>query len=291
LLLAACQRAARPTDPAYVAAIEKWRAERVADLKRPDGWLASAGLFWLSPGENRFGAARTCALVFPAGKTPAEAGSFVLDHGQVTLRVRRGVPITAGGRPVATLALAADVDSGGPTKLALGPLRFYVIRRGARVGVRLRDEDRPERTRFAGVDCYPIDAGWRVRARFEPYSPPREIPITNVLGDVSREKSPGALVFERGGRTYRLDAIPESDSDSLFVIFGDPTNGRETYGAGRFIDAPAPDSTGTVDLDFNKAYNPPCAFTPYATCPLPPAQNRLALAVTAGEKNYGSHGR
>jgi hypothetical protein len=278
-------------DSAYVAAIESWHAERAASLREPDGWFSLAGLFWLVPGENPFGAAESNRLVFPEGKAPARAGSFVRQGDAVTLRVRPGVPVTCGGRPVTRMALRADADSGGPSGLALGPLRFHVIRRGGRVGVRLKDLESPERARFTGLEYYAVDPGWRLRARFEPYDPPKPVAITNVLGDVSESESPGAVVFERGGRTYRLDPILEEGSDELFLIFADSTNGRGTYGAGRFLYAKPPGPDGILELDFNRAYNPPCAFTPFATCPLPPPQNRLPLAIAAGEKDYrgGAH--
>jgi hypothetical protein len=286
LLLAA---AAPPAGRAYLAAVRQWRQEREAGLRQPDGWFSLAGLYWLRPGANSFGAAAGSRLRFPAGRAPAHAGDFLFEDGRVTVRVRPGVSVTAAGRPVRTLALHADTDSTGPTVLALGSLRFHVIRRGEHVGVRLKDLESPSRQAFRGVPCYPVDPAWRIAARFERYDPPRHLPITNVLGDVSPSTCPGAAVFTRGGRTWRLDAIRELGDDQLFFIFGDRTNGRGTYGAGRFLYTPLP-RDGKVDLDFNKAENPPCAFTPYATCPLPPAQNRLALSVEAGEKEYRGAG-
>jgi len=273
-------------DSAHAAAVAEWQAGREAGLRKPDGWFSLAGLFWLEPGENPFGSDPASRLVFPAGKAPARAGVFVLADGTVTLRARPGAGITRDGEPVAVLALRADADSGGPDVLALGPLRFHVIRRGARLGVRLKDLESPARAAFTGLEYYPVDPTWRVAARLERHDPPRKIAITNVLGDVSESESPGTVVFERGGRTYRLDPILEAGSDELFLIFADSTNGRGTYGAGRFLYAAAPGPDSRLELDFNRAYNPPCAFTPFATCPLPPPQNRLALAVTAGEKDY-----
>lgn len=293
--LAACRRAGGPGEPAaeaaYVATVESLRAERVARLRRPDGWFSLAGLFWLRPGDNPFGSARDNRLIFPEGKSPARAGVLRWAGDAVELRAAPGAPITCADRPVSTLTLRADTDSGGPDVLALGPLRFHVIRRGERVGVRLKDLESPALAAFSGIDCYPVDPSWRLRARFARYDPPRTISITNVLGDVSEQGSPGAVVFERGGRSYRLEAIGEPDADELFLVFADSTTGRETYGAGRFLDAPLPGPDGTLELDFNLAYNPPCAFTEFATCPLPPPQNHLPLAVTAGEKDYrgGAH--
>ena len=274
-------------DSAHAAGIAAWQAGRDSSLRRPDGWFSLAGLFWLAPGENPFGSDPANRLVFPAGKAPARAGVFVLADSTVTLRARPGAGVTRDGEPVAVLALRADADSGGPDVLALGSLRFHVIRRGGRVGVRLKDLESPARAAFTGLEYYPVDPGWRVAARLERHDPPRKVAITNVLGDVSEVDSPGTLVFERGGRTYRLDPVlDDPGAEELFVIFADSTNGRGTYGAGRFLYAALPGSDGRLELDFNRAYNPPCAFTAFATCPLPPPQNRLALAVTAGEKEY-----
>jgi hypothetical protein len=273
-------------DSAYAAAVAGWQAERAAGLRQADGWFSLVGLFWLQPGENPFGSDPANRLAFPAGKAPARAGVFVLTDSAVTLRARPGAGITRDGEPVTVLVLRADADSGGPDVLALGPLRFHVIRRGERLGVRLKDLESPARAAFTGLEYYPVDPTWRVAARIERHDPPRNVAITNVLGDVSESESPGTVVFERGGRTYRLDPILEEGADELFLIFADSTNGRGTYGAGRFLYAAAPGPDGRLELDFNRAYNPPCAFTPFATCPLPPPQNRLALAVTAGEKDY-----
>jgi uncharacterized protein (DUF1684 family) len=159
-----------------------------------------------------------------------------------------------------------------------------VIKRGDRLGVRVKDKQSPALAGFHGLDNYPVEPSWRVEARFEPYSPPKEVPIPNVLGQVTPSPSPGAVVFDWQGKTYRLDALG-SVEEGLSLIFADQTNGKETYGAGRFLET-GPPKDGKVVVDFNRAYNPPCAFTAFATCPLPPAQNRLALRVEAGEKKY-----
>jgi uncharacterized protein (DUF1684 family) len=179
--------------------------------------------------------------------------------------------------------------SGSPTILQHGSLKFYVIKRSERFGIRVKDSQAKALREFAGMESFPIDPAWRVVARFEPYTPPREITVPNVTGEPTREIVPGALVFEKGGKTFRLEPVAEEGSEELFIIFGDQTNGFETYGAGRFLYAPQPDSAGRVPLDFNIAYNPPCVFTPYATCPLPPPQNKLAVRIEAGEKAYGEH--
>ena len=169
--------------------------------------------------------------------------------------------------------------------LRRGSLLFYLIRRGDKIGVRVKDSQSEARRNFRGLDYFPIDPGWRIEARFEPYDPPRSISVPNVLGQDNDEKSPGAIVFEHGGKTYRLDPVLEPGETDYFVIFGDRTNGKTTYGAGRFLYV-APPVGGKTVIDFNKAYNPPCVFTDFATCPLPPPQNKLPIPVEAGEEEY-----
>jgi uncharacterized protein (DUF1684 family) len=278
--------AAAPSPDAHHAEIEAWRARRMAGLRRPDGWLSLVGLFWLEEGENRFGSdKKSNRIVFPEGKTPKKMGSLVLSHGTVTLRADADAKLTTGGHPVSTMTLKTDAD-GEPTVLEHGRIRFYVIQRGSRLGVRVKDSGAAALAAFHGIESYPIDLRWRFDARFDAYEPPRTVAVPNILGSVDEEKSPGAVVFDVGGKEYRLDAVQEAGSDELFLIFGDLTNGRETYGGGRFLYAPMPEKDGRVVVDFNKAYNPPCVFTPFATCPLPPPQNRLPIRIEAGEKAY-----
>ncbi len=280
---------AAPTAEAHRSEIEAWRAKRTANLHREDGWLTLVGLFWLEEGENRFGSdPKSNRIVFPAGTAPKTMGSLDLAGGSVTLRAKPEAGLTSGGRPVTAMRLATDAE-GEATLLQHGRLRFYVIRRGSRLGVRVKDSQNPARLAFRGIESFPVDLAWRIEARFDAYDPPKTIPVPNILGSVENEKSPGAVVFRLAEREYRLDAIRESGSEDLFLIFGDVTNGRETYGGGRFLYAAPPDKAGRVVLDFNKAYNPPCVFTPYATCPLPPAGNRLPIRIEAGEKTYGEH--
>ncbi len=268
----------------YRREIEGWRAARDASLRDPNGWLTLVGLFWLEEGDNRFGSDPKGRVVLPAGKAPAVAGTL-LRHGQtVTVRAEAGSGVECEGKPVTERSLEPDAK-GKPVVLHLGSLSFFVIQRGDRVGVRVKDSQSPALAAFRGLTSFPVDPSWRVVARFEHHPQPKPIPITNVLGMTENEPSPGTVVFEQGGKTYSLDALDNGDG-TLMLVFGDPTNGRETYGAGRFLDTDAPQD-GKVVVDFNKAYNPPCAFTAFATCPLPPRQNRLSVAVTAGEKKYG----
>jgi uncharacterized protein (DUF1684 family) len=226
--------------------------------------------------------------VLPAGKAPATLGTIRLADGKARLEVASGVDVTHEGKRVESLPLQSD-EEGDPTLVRHGTLSFHLIKRGNRLGVRVRDSASEARREFHGIASYPVRSAWRVTGRLEPYPPGKTIAVPNVLGTVSNDKSPGAVVFKVGGKTYRIDAVEEQGSEELFLIFGDRTNGFETYGAGRFLYIARPGPDGKVVVDFNKAYNPPCAFTAYATCPLPPPQNRLALRVEAGEKEYGDH--
>ncbi len=275
---------APPTDAAYRSEIEEWRASRLSRLTAEDGWPSVVGLFWLEEGENGFGSAKDNTVVLPP-PAPARMGTIVLENGRATVRVLPGVELTADGKAVSAPRTLASDASESVTRLRSGTLLFYLIERAGKLAVRVKDSQSQARREFHGLDYFPIDPSWRLTARFEPYDPPRSISVPNVLGHDDSEKSPGALVFERGGQTYRLDPVLESGETDYFVIFADATNGKETYGAGRFLYVKPP-VNGTTIIDFNKAYNPPCVFTDYATCPLPPPQNRLKVRIEAGEKEY-----
>lgn len=266
--------------------IEKWQSDRLASLTKEDSWLTLIGLFWLNEGESKFGSDPGNPVVLPRYKAPRLAGSLWLENGRVRIETRPGVEITADGNPVTALDLKDDNDDGGPTILKLGTLIINVVKRGDRIGVRVKDTESLTRSEFKGLEYYPIDPKWRLEARFEPYQPAKTIPITNVLGMTDDETSPGALAFDVGGRIYRIDPILEKGETDLFVMIADGTTGKETYGAGRYLYVSPPDAAGRVVLDFNKAYSPPCAFTNFATCPLPPKQNRLTFRIEAGEKKY-----
>jgi uncharacterized protein len=276
-------------DPSYTKAIEKWRAERLEEINGEDGWTTLVGLFWLNEGPNKFGSDPSNEIVLPRSSAPKFAGSMRLNNGVVTLEAKRDAGITSDGNAASTLVLQSDGD-GKPTVLKLGSLKLFVIKRGEKLGLRVKDKQNPARSHFAGLDYFPIDLKWRLDAKFEPYDPPKLIPIVNVLGMVDNMTSPGALVFEVNGKTYRLDPVLEKGSKQLFIIFGDKTTGKETYGAGRYLYADPAGADGNVVVDFNKAHNPSCAFTKFATCPLPPRQNRLAIRVEAGEKKYAGSG-
>jgi uncharacterized protein len=278
--------AAATSGASYEQELEQWKTKRLASLKSEDGWLSLIGLFWFKEGENRFGSDPTNEIVLPDGKAPAQAGTLRLAAGKVTLEAKPEAKITTKGQPVTTLELKSD-ENGEPTMLELGSLSFHVVKRGERLGLRVKDRENPARAEFKGTDYYPVDHKWVVNARFEPYQPPKQVPILNVLDMTTMETSPGLLAFEVDGRPYKLEALKEQGSEQFFIIFADQTNKTETYGAGRYLYADPPGADGRVTLDFNRAYSPPCAFTRYATCPLPPAQNRLPLRVEAGERYLG----
>jgi uncharacterized protein len=267
------------------ADVERWRAERLAELTNDTGWLSLVGLFWLSPGENTFGRAPSNTLVLDNPNLADTAGTFTLGGDKVTFTAKPGSGITHGGEPVRTLELVSDATQ-SPTVVSSGPLRFFIIERAGKFGVRVRDITSPRRRDFRGLEYFPIAADWVFNARFEPYEPRRHIRIVNILGLEDDMVSPGAVVFIRNGQEVRLDTVLDgTDATDLFIMFADGTSGHTTYGAGRFLHAPFATNGRTV-IDFNKAYNPPCAFNDFATCPLPPYQNRLKLEITAGEKKY-----
>ncbi len=272
-----------PADPAYFQEIEQWHSQRVTALKGPSGWLNIAGLFWLKPGINTFGSGEDNDLVYPAGFAAEHAGYFLLESGKVKQVVSGDAVVTRAGLPVEEL-IVFHPDSVNQPLLESGSLQWFVIKRDARYGVRLRDLQSPALESFTGVDHFAIDPIWKVVAQWET-TVGRTIPITNVLGQTTEQPSPGTLVFTVNGKELHLDALDEGENE-LFLIFGDATNAKETYGAGRYLYVSKPDASNLVIVDFNKAQNPPCAFTDFATCPLPPIQNVLIVEIKAGEKNY-----
>ncbi|MEP6593855.1 MAG: DUF1684 domain-containing protein [Acidobacteriota bacterium] len=266
----------------YQDEIGRFREARAVDLKAADGWLTVAGLFWLKPGPNVAGSAPGSDVLLPA-KAPARLGVFTLVEERVTFVPAAGAGVTAAGKPVAS-AIEAPADDAAA--LASGDLRMFVIRRDDRFGVRLRDLKNPSRAQFRALRYFPVRTAYRVRATFVAYAQPRTIRIPNVLGQVLDMSSPGYVTFTIGGRQLRLEPVFETDEhEDFFFIFKDLTSRDATYGAGRFLHTPLP-RAGMVDLDFNKAYNPPCAFTDFATCPLPPKENQLDVRIEAGELAY-----
>jgi hypothetical protein len=267
----------------YEREIEDWRAARVERLKSEDGWLTLVGLHWLVPGKNRFGTDPDGEIVLPAGRAPAYAGSLFLEQGAV--RVQGASGLTLAGEPVVERALKTDAG-GEPDVLELGDLRLHIIEREGRFGVRVKNPRSPVRLEFRGLDYFPVNPRLRVVAEFVPYEKPRQVLVATVIGTESPMQVPGRVRFELDGKALTLEPVLEEDR--YWFLFKDATNGRETYPAGRYLYGEL-QGAGKLVLDFNKAYNPPCAFTPYATCPLPPKRNWLDVRIEAGEKTYGAH--
>ncbi|MCU1347409.1 MAG: hypothetical protein JWO56_439, partial [Acidobacteria bacterium] len=246
--------------------VARWRETRRASLTKEDGWLSLVGLTWLNPGDNE--------VKMPT--RPPMTTHFVLANGKVTLMQPGG-----GGNPI---ILRDDTDAKGPQVVHIGSFQFNLIKRNEKFGIRMKDANAETRKNFKGLDYFPPNPKWRIEAQFVPFNPPKKVPITNVLGMTSDEVVPGELAFNVEGKAYRVQPIIEQGEKDLFLIFKDATSGKETYGAARYLYARPAGADGKVIVDFNKSYNPPCAFTPYATCPLPPPSNRLPFAIDAGEK-------
>jgi hypothetical protein len=275
----------------YTHSIEQWHAGRVERLTAPDGWLSLIGLEWLEAGDNCIGSAPDNDIVLKAG--PAHLGVATLaGNGEVHLVLASDSGALIDGRPVHEATLIDDVKAGDatPTTVSFGTASFYVIDRDGRKGLRIKDTDAPGRKHFAGIESFAIDPSWRIEANWVPAAPDETLEMGTVIGTTDKYPVPGKLEFTRDGRHFEILPVIEVPGDAqYFIVFADRTSGKETYGAARFLYIDPP-KDGKVVLDFNKAYNPPCAFTPFATCPLAPPENRLDLRVTAGEKNYrGSH--
>jgi uncharacterized protein (DUF1684 family) len=281
---AADQPARLSVDSAYQQLFEKWKTELIDDRKQ--NWLPLAGLFWLKPGENSFGTDPASAIVFPKGQT--HAGVFELQGKDVTLKLASGVEATVDAKPVTTIKLDPDT-SGHPTVVELGSLRFKVIVRGDRVGIRLKDVDSEAAKNYHSPMFFPLDLSYRVTANWLPAEGKKTVDVPNVLGDVTPTPVAGTAVFKINGQEYRLNDLGGDPAKGLFFVFNDLSGKTDTYPGGRFLDT-EPVANGTVVLDFNRAYNPPCSVTPYATCPLAPKDNRLAVAIPAGEKYDRDHG-
>lgn len=276
IFFAACEQPAPGVDmPAYRSDWNEWRQDRQDELLAPDGWLALAGLYWLEPGEQRYGSDSTNQIVFPPD-APAVIGKLRLAGDSVY--VQRGESdwqqIYAPGRDA---VLLED-----------GNFRYTIIERGGRYGVRLYDTSIPDRIRIMPIDTFPLDPGWRLPARFEAFAEPETLLVRNVLDMNIPQLVEGKVTFEKEGKPYSLHVL-DGGPEQYFLIFADETNGETTYGGGRYLYVDRPDAAGNLVVDFNYAYNPPCYFTAYATCLLPPAENRLEVAITAGEKADPGH--
>lgn len=268
---------AETIDAQYRAEVARWRQDREATLKADGGWLTVTGLFWLKEGSNTTGSDTANDIPLPDG-SPSRFGDFQLKDGKV-LFLASDPSVRLNGKAVEK----AEVKPVGSDVVSSGAIQLLVIKRGDRFGLRLKDNNSLLRKNFTHLSWYPIDESWKISARFIPAAAATKITFDNIIGGQEESNSPGFVEFEHDGKTYCLQAA--SEGRRLFFVIRDQTSGKQTYAASRFLYADGP-KDGTVLLDFNKAQNPPCAFTPYATCPLPPPQNRLPLAVTAGEMKY-----
>ena len=282
--LSGAQLIAADTGDDYTREIESWRAGRLERLQSPTGWLSLVGLEWLKPGRNTVGAASDNDIVIAGA--PAHLGCVDWDGDKVNISLKADSGALIDGQLLGSAEMLDDSHE-KPTTVSFGTTRFYLVdRAGGKKGLRIKDSKAETRTHFLGLDYYPVDPSWHIEARWVAFDPPHTLEIPNVLGTIDKMTVPGKAVFEREGKTFELLPVLETeDADELFYIIADKTSGKETYGAGRFFYSAMP-KDGKVVLDFNKAYNPPCAFTPYATCPLAPPENRMPVAVRAGEKKY-----
>ena len=269
----------------YMDEIKAFHQKRIDNLKKENGWLNLAGLFLLQEGKNSFGSNKKNKLVFPKGKSPDFIGNIMVEKDSVSVEINKKVAVWNEDKKV-TKQLIYKSEEEDPIVLKYKSLRWFVIKRGNDFYIRLRDLESENLKSFRDVNTFPIDERWKIEA-FLDTTTKNKIKVTNVLGNIDLEESAGTLVFTIDGKQYKLDALDEDDN--LFIIFADKTNDSETYYTGRFLNAKKPDATGKLFLDFNKATNPPCAFTDFATCPLPPKQNVLPVNITAGEKRYGKH--
>lgn len=272
-------------DDAYRADIENWRAGMEKTLKGEEGWLTVAGLFWLSPGEARVGSAADSTIVLPP-PAPAFAAIMRFDGERVRLAPMANVPITVGDQPILNEVLL-NSDANGPADVVrLGDISFFVIKRGDRYGIRVKDKNSKIRRDFTHRNWFPVKPEYRVEGRFVAYAKPITRRIPTVLeGVVEDHEAMGTIDFTLNGTPWKLEAV-KNNATTYQIVFKDKTAGKETYGAARFLVVPIPGKDGKVTVDFNKAYNPPCAFNPYTTCPLPVKQNVMPMAVEAGELKY-----
>ncbi|MGB3949149.1 MAG: DUF1684 domain-containing protein [Bacteroidia bacterium] len=277
---------AQPIDSAYISSVEQWHQSRIKSLKGENGWLNVVGLFWLKEGENTFGSSKKNNIVFPEGKCNEDLGVLVLKNGTVYFKSNPYALITINDEPFKEDTIFDDKWE-KPLILKHKKLIWFIIKRGNKYAIRLRDLESDALKNFTTITRYPTNEKWRVVATLQEPQQPKKILINDIIGNSTPTPFAGTLYFELNEQKFQLDATLEGDK--LFIVFADETNGHETYGGGRFLYADKPLSGNKVILDFNKAYNPPCCFTNYATCPIPTIQNNLKTKITAGEKSYGTH--
>lgn len=281
------RHAAQAKEQAFAATQQPWRDNRRAELTKPDGWTSLVGLHWIEQGEHYFGSDPDNGIRLAIGPSHVGMISRSKDD-RLRFVPEKGAALTLNDEPMTgAVTLHSDADPEGPSRIGFdeGKGIITVIKRGDRFALRVKHADASTRSGFKGIDYWPGGKDWVVTAKFVPNAPGKTIPIANIVGTIDQTPNPGAVEFQRDGKTFRIEALDQGDGE-LFLVFADRTSGHGSYPAGRFLDAARPDAAGNVVLDFNKSYNPPCAFTPFATCPLPPPENRLDLQIVAGEKAY-----
>lgn len=270
----------------YQAEVLAWRADHEAKLKADDGWLTVIGLFWLKEGLNRVGTSKGSEILLPAGSAPTKVGVIEFAKGKAIFRAAEGVQANLNGSPIRESEVRSD-EQEKPDVLAVADLSLLLLKRGDRYAIRVKDKNSRARAGFTHLKWFPIRQDLRVTGSFLPHTEVREVRIVNILGQVETMKSPGTVAFNINGQEHTLEPVTTNGGKRLFFIFRDLTTGKTTYPAGRYLYSDLP-KEGRVTLDFNQAISPPCAFTRFATCPLPPKQNHLKLAIEAGEKIFGA---
>jgi len=272
-------------DSTYVKSVKDFHKQRIDRLKQPDSWLSLVGLYWLKEGENSFGSDESNDIVFPKNSAPANLGVFELKDSVILAKIIYGEKVYLHNIPVSYQIMHNDLSI-NTTILKHGTLSLYAIKRGDRFGIRLKDSEAPLLKEFTDIDMFEIDAAWRAPAKFIEYESPKEVLTPTAIGTFEKSMVYGKLEFTIDGKLFSLE--PSVSEDGYFLVFGDKTNGEETYGAGRFLFVEKPDSSEQLYIDFNKTYNPPCVFTKYATCPLSRKENYINIKILAGEKNFHS---
>ncbi|TYP95134.1 hypothetical protein LX73_0429 [Fodinibius salinus] len=275
------------TDQQYQQEIRKWHQQRASSLTEEDSWLTLAGLYTLPDGTHTFGADSSNDIIFPA-KAAAQIGTITKKDSSFGVQIKQGITVMHDTSRISSMQLQTDLKD-EPTTLRHNDLLWYIIERRGTYYLRLKDTDHPNLTSFSGIKHFPVTKRWRKKAQFIPFDKPKVISIPDVMGEVYQDSLYGMLEFNINGQDYSISPLghPENDEE-FFIIFGDQTNGESTYSGGRYMYVSTPDENNITHIDFNKAYNPPCVFTNFATCPLPPTQNRLDVKITAGEKMYNN---
>lgn len=273
-------------DPGYVDSVKSWQAEREENLQKDRSWLTVAGLYWLREGENWVGTATSNDFVLPEGSAPATVGVFKFHDRNATFHAEDGVTITRDGKPIQPKQIV-ELEMGEKHAIAINDLKMWLHYSGERLAIRLRDLNASYRKEFAGLDWFPVDPKFRVEATFTPHTEEKKVEMLNILGDIEVFEAAGYVDFELQGQNVRMEPMKAREG-TLWLIFRDGTSGKGSYQAARFLRTEPPEN-GKVVIDFNRAYNPPCAYNPHTTCPMPTKENRLEIRIEAGEKNYKKH--